>query len=78
MATAAQLLELKTLLESHKAALEDIEPVDDVKDELAAVNSNYNRVGYQIDIIKGILTSTSMTDAEKLQQISDTLGPQDQ
>ncbi len=79
MATAAELSNLETLLEAHISALEDIDVVDDLQADLATANSNLNRVGYQIDIVKGILTSVgTYTDAEKLQLISDTLGVQNQ
>lgn len=79
MATAAELANLASLLEAHKSALEDIDTADDVQAELAEVNSNLNRLTYRVGIIQAILDSVSLyTDAEKLQLIADTLGPQDQ
>ena len=79
MATAAQLSNLETLLEASIADIENIDTIDDLVSDLAVSNSTSNRLGYQVDIVKGILESTGIyTDAQKLQLISDTLGAQNQ
>jgi len=51
-------------------------PVDDLQEELDGVNAELDAVRSQVAIALAVASDAGYTDAQKLQLITETLGPQ--
>ena len=78
MATAAQLAQLAALAAEQASTLSALEATEssEVQLELDGVNARLEAVNSQVAIALTVLNDTTYTNAEKLQLIGETLGPQ--
>ena len=77
MPTAAQKTAHVASLTAAIARAESLETTDDMQAELDGVNARLAAFRAQVDIVTGIRNSPDYTDAQKLDLIMDTLGPQE-